>query len=608
VFPKPGRDKSAADATGACAALDPAAPDSGPRFIAFLRFLFSVQSARLLRTILVVLATAGAEAAALLLLLPLLAAIGVASDSPRLALLPSWITTDGHLGVIVALYALILCLIAGLTMVQTRLLMGLQYRVMVQLQRETFDAMLRSRWSYLVRRTPAQLVATLTHDIRQVGLGAYHVCTAMAALVVFAVYLGFAMQISPEGTLLVILSGLALSPMLHAKGMATQLSGRRLTQANRAMLHELHEQMAGLKTIKAHGLEPDHTRLFAERTEALRRGRDETVEQRTAAALWQMLGGGLTLCAAVYLLAGPLQRPAAEIVALIAVFSRLLPRLSALHQSYQHLRLSLSSYAELRRLDQGYVEHAEPTATEAEPPRLRHAIALQDLSFGYAPGCTVFRDLSLTLHAHQTTVLVGPSGAGKTTLADLVLGLLHPSGGRILIDDVELSAHNAALWRRRIGYLSQEVFLFHDSIRNNLRWSNPEATEAELWQALDDAAAGDFVRALPEGLDALVGDRGVRLSGGQRQRLVLARVLLRQPDLLILDEATSWLDRERERAVLDSLRRLRGRLTILMVTHRLEAAREADRVLNIEAGRVVDAKTPSRPTIPMGMPAMMSRS
>ena len=583
------RQGDAPGSAGAPSAHAGAAAMASPtRFVDYLSYLVSVQPGRFTGATLAGLLAAGAEAGALLLLLPLLVAIGVESDTPRLALMPPWMVSGTNVGAIVGLYAVLLSLIAGLRLVQARLSMALQYRVIMDLQRETFDAMLQSRWTFLLQRAPAELVATLTHDIRQVGLGTYHLCTAIASLGVFVVYLGFAIRLSPEGALLVLFSGLALSPMLHATSRAAQLSGRRLTRANRALLHELQEQMAGLKSIKAHGLEADHAGRFGERSVELRRGLDETVVHRTTAAFWLTVGGGWMLCGAIYLLAGPLQRPAVEVVALIAVFGRLLPRFSGLHQSYQQLRLLLPSYAELRRLRQGYAEHAEPSADDVEAPRLCRAVRLQAVGFRYAQGADVFKDLSLTLQAGQTTVLVGPSGAGKSTLADLILGLLRPSEGRILIDDVELSEAKAALWRRRTGYLAQEVFLFHDSIRNNLCWSNPDATETEVWQALDDAAAGDFVRALPDGLDTQVGDRGVRLSGGERQRLVLARVLLRKPDLLILDEATSWLDHERERLILGTLRRLRGQLTILMITHRLEAARDADRVFVIDGGRVVE--------------------
>lgn len=561
--------------------------DSG--LLDFLRYLVRIQPRRLFRATAVSVLVALAEAVGLLLLVPLLDAVGIGSGAHREALLPVLDPVGVDLGVILTLYALILCLLAFFALLQTRLLMALQYRVMMDLQRETFDAMLKSGWAFHLQRKPAELVAALTHDIQRIGLGTYHLCTAVASLAILAVYLGFAVWLSPAGALLVVVCGLATSLLLRSRARDAQLSGHRLTEANRALLRELQEQSAGLKTIKGYGLEDRHSALFGERTEALRATFDQTVAHQTAARLWFSVGGAVVLCAALYLLAGPLQRPTVEVVALIAVFGRLLPRMGALQQSYQHLRLLAPSFWALDRLRGDYEASAEHTDAGAPPLRLRHAIDLNGVSFSYRQGQPIVEDVSLEIRAGETTVLVGPSGAGKTTLADLVLGLLLPSQGSIRIDGVPLMAGNAALWRRRVGYLSQDVFLFHDTIRNNLRWSSPVADDDDLWRALRDAAADAFVRALPEGLDTRVGDRGVRLSGGQRQRLALARALLRNPDLLILDEATSWLDSEHERLVREALRHPRGRHAILTITHRMEAARDADRVYVVDHGKLVES-------------------
>jgi ATP-binding cassette subfamily C protein len=166
---------------------------------------------------------------------------------------------------------------------------------------------------------------------------------------------------------------------------------------------------------------------------------------------------------------------------------------------------------------------------------------------------------------------VGPSGAGKTTVADLVAGLIFPDRGRVTVDGKELTPARIGRWRERIGYVGQEPFLFHDTVRANLLWAAPGASEDDLREALRAAAAWGFVARLPHGLDTVVGDRGVRLSGGERQRLALARALLRRPDLLILDEATSNIDAGNERRIGAAVRRLRGSLAILVITHRSPA-------------------------------------
>ena len=197
--------------------------------------------------------------------------------------------------------------------------------------------------------------------------------------------------------------------------------------------------------------------------------------------------------------------------------------------------------------------------------------------------------MSLIIRAHATTAIVGPSGAGKSTFADLLMGLLSPSSGQLLVDDVPLSPERLQAWRSQIGYVAQETFLFHDTVRANLAWASPGADDGAVWRALEQAAAADFVRALPAGLDTIVGDRGVLLSGGERQRLSLARALLRQPQLLILDEATSSLDSENERRIQAAIDHLHEQITIVVITHRLSTIRNADMIYVVERGRVVES-------------------
>ena len=162
------------------------------------------------------------------------------------------------------------------------------------------------------------------------------------------------------------------------------------------------------------------------------------------------------------------------------------------------------------------------------------------------------------IQAHKTLAIIGPSGSGKTTLGDLILGLLHPTEGTIFIDERPLSGERVHNWRSSIGYVPQETFLFHDTVRGNLLWARRDATEGELWTALELAAASTFVSALPNGLDTVLGDRGIRLSGGERQRIALARALLRKPTLLLLDEATSSLDTETEQRIQDAIEGFMG--------------------------------------------------
>jgi ATP-binding cassette subfamily C protein len=185
------------------------------------------------------------------------------------------------------------------------------------------------------------------------------------------------------------------------------------------------------------------------------------------------------------------------------------------------------------------------------------------------------------------TAIVGRSGAGKSTLIDLLMGLNQPDRGEVRIDDILLTSDHLLSLRKSISYIPQDPFLFNATIRENLMIIDPNASDESIWESLGFAAADDFVSRLPQGLDTLIGDRGVRLSGGERQRLVLARAILRKPAILVLDEATSALDTENEAKIQAAIERLKGTMTIIVIAHRLSTIRNADQVLVMDQGEII---------------------
>jgi ATP-binding cassette subfamily C protein len=201
----------------------------------------------------------------------------------------------------------------------------------------------------------------------------------------------------------------------------------------------------------------------------------------------------------------------------------------------------------------------------------------------------VLDQINLTLPIPGLLAVVGRSGAGKSTLVHTLLGLVEPAAGSIRLGPYDLASAPLSAWRRAIGYVPQETVLFHSSIRNNLSFVNPAASDAEIRIASRRAHALDFIASLPNGFDTIIGDQGVKLSGGQRQRLGIARALLMNPALLIMDEAMSALDTESEAELLGTVEELRKQIGILLVAHRLAAARTADVVCVLEGGRVVEA-------------------
>jgi ATP-binding cassette subfamily C protein len=268
------------------------------------------------------------------------------------------------------------------------------------------------------------------------------------------------------------------------------------------------------------------------------------------------------------------------------------PRVSALQQRVEFYANLLPAVERVEVLEAQCRAAAAPRHDAHEPVPFQRQLRFEAVSFRYSPQDPwVLNGVDFSVDAGTTVAIVGTSGAGKTTIADLMIGLLAPEGGRITIDGTVL-ADNAASWRETIAYVPQDTFLFHDTIRANLTWVRPDASGEDINRALTLAMA-DFVHALPNGLDTVVGDRGVRLSGGERQRIALARALLRKPSLLILDEATSAIDRENEQRILEAIDRLHGSVTIVMITHRMAAIAGADAVHVLDAGRIVECSVPA---------------
>ena len=223
--------------------------------------------------------------------------------------------------------------------------------------------------------------------------------------------------------------------------------------------------------------------------------------------------------------------------------------------------------------------------------KARGDIVFDRVTFAYIPGRDILQDLSFSVRAGETVAIVGATGAGKTTIASLLLRFYEPQKGRILLDGKDIRLYRRDSLRSQIGLVQQDVFLFSDSVRHNIEFGRPGATEMEIRSAAEEASALAFIDRLPRGLDTEIGERGVRLSGGQRQRIAIARVFLKNPPIVVLDEATSSLDNETETEIQASLERLSEDRTMIVIAHRLSTIRNADRIIVLENGRIVEEGT-----------------
>lgn len=535
------------------------------------------------------------EGLGLLLLVPLLQLVGLDVSQGvlnRIAqILSSAFSEAGirpTLITVLAAYVLIISAHGLLQRWQTGLTLGLQYAFVASLRRRLYEAITRSNWVFFCRSRSSDFAHVLTTEVERVGAATYCLLQLLATGLVGLVYLLFAFKLSATMVGLVVACGGVLGWLLHGKIQMARETGEGLSRAMSSLYAAMTEHLGGMKTARSYGAESRHIGLFTKLADDVRQTCVGAVQNQTEVKYWFDVGSVAILSVILYVSLEILKIPTAGALLLVFLFARIMPRFAQIQQTYQGLVNHLPAFARVQEMQTRCEAAAEPAPQTTETIELRQAIRLEHVSFAYEK-TPVIHGLDLTVRAGECVAIVGPSGAGKSTVADLMIGLIRPTEGRILVDGVPLGPERIKAWRDQIGYVPQDSFLFHDTVRANLLWARPEASDEDLRKALRLAGADDFVSQLPAAMETTLGDRGVRLSGGERQRLALARALLRKPALLILDEATSHLDFENEKRILSAIEQLHGHMTILFITHRLSAIRGADVIYVLEQGHLVES-------------------
>lgn len=536
-----------------------------------------------------------AEGLSILLLVPLLTLLGPGADSVSIPI-PAVLAGAPHVSVQIglttalAVLSLVVALQALLMRAKTIYMADLLVGVVDTLRMTLFTAIGQARWRFLSSRRHADLQQTLTMEIERVHMALNHLLALIQTLVILAIYTGISILISPMMTLIASGVGLAFIALLTPLRRRSAAYGAMVTSQKQKQFRTVDAFLGGLKVVKSLTAEPRYVRrLDADLSDARVEFHRYMGVASLAGALFQILSAlGLSLF--VYVALTVLRVPMAQLIVMIFLFMRIAPRFTAIQSHLQELMMNLEGFSEVRRLTEACEREAEPGQGRASALALNEMITFRDVGFRYGTDQpAILSNLFLAVPARRITALIGPSGGGKSTIADLILGLIEADSGQVAIDGVPLTGDAVRAWRRSVAYVPQDVFLMHDTIRENLRIALPTADEAAMWKALDLAQAGDFVRRLDFRLDTVVGPRGTRLSGGERQRIALARALLMEPQLLILDEATSALDWENQNLIAKAIEGLRGRMTIITVAHRPSMLSFADWVLAIDNGRLVEA-------------------
>jgi ATP-binding cassette subfamily C protein len=473
-------------------------------------------------------------------------------------------------------------------------------RVEMDLLMRLVRSVARADWRHVATYPTGYIANAVSAETGRTGFAIHMLAQAFADAILVTGYVTLAFFVSWQIALAAIVAGGAILYFQRGRITASRAAGGEQVRILRAIMARITDALPSLKPLRAMGreayllprLEAQANSFYEARyrgiaaAEAANRAREPILVAALALGLW----AAATLTAL----------DAAATLVLALLFYRTVTSLTNIQGRWVSVVVGEASFRSLMEHIEAAERSPEPApSSEADPPvPLARELRLEAVSFAYeeaGPGHRkhVFTDATAVLAAGTIVVVTGHSGSGKTTLTDLVTGLLRPACGRVSVDGADLATLDLRRWRRTIGYVPQEAMLFSDTVRANIGLGDPHVADADVERALRAAGAWELVSSLPGGMEHRIGESGSALSGGERQRLAIARALVRSPSLLVLDEPTSGLDRVAEAQVCATIASLRGRLTILVVSHQPAVHAIADEIWQLENGRIVSSSGPA---------------
>jgi ATP-binding cassette subfamily C protein len=486
------------------------------------------------------------------------------------------------IGVLLAFFVGCIVLTALLSLLANKKVGYMVAQVATDLRLALIRALFATRWEYYVHQPIGMYTNAYATEANRSADAYLYGIRVIALLLRTTVYAAVALLMAWKETLIALGAGFFILYILRRLVTKAKKAGQRQTNLLNSLLALLTDTLQSIKPLKAMAREDMADLVLQKETNKLNRVlRKQVFSKEALKALQEPL---ITIFFAFGLYVAMIwwHIPLATVITMAFMLVKIIKTLQSAQKEHQTMVIAESAYWSLvSRIQE--TERAQENLGGTIEPIFDGSIRLSQVSFSYGDK-PVLNNISLDFPKGTFSAIIGPSGAGKTTIVDLITGLLSPQSGRVWLDDLDLAAVDLRAWRRMIGYVPQETLLLHDSVQMNVTLGDAKFSARDVEDALRAAGAWDFVAEMADGIDTVVGERGSRLSGGQRQRITIARALVHKPRLLILDEATSALDPASEAAICATLRQLRGTLTILAISHQTAILDAADRAYRLRGG------------------------
>lgn len=461
-----------------------------------------------------------------------------------------------------------------------------------QTRNDLLEKTLKADWPYLLKQKLGYLETVLMTDVRMAALLLQQISGIIMIFTSLLMYVLIAINISVYITLITLILGLVLFLFLKPLIYKTKVVAHQTSIINKQVAHYVNENIIGIKTVKAMFVGSKVIEIGREYFRKLKK-------LRIKAFLLRSINGALmqpiSLIFICVIFAFSYKAPNFNFAALLAVIyliQRIFLYLQQAQSSMHGINESVPYLMSVLNYQEKAIKNKEKSYGSSRF-KFSNAMEFKDVSFSYQPEKEILSGINFSIKKGEMVGLIGSSGAGKTTIVDLILRLLKPDNGVILLDREDITKINMKEWRKNIGYVSQDIFLMNDTIANNIKFYDSTITDADARGAAKMANIYDFIQSCPDKFSTEIGERGILLSAGQRQRIIIARILARKPKLLILDEATSALDNESEIKIQKVIENLKGKVTVLAVAHRLSTILNSDKILVLDNGKIIEQGIPA---------------